>query len=120
MYIFFSFVPFCVRLRSWVDVAPVPWCRHPGRGVYGRAHAEKQRPINWRELLGILRVVQVHGAELAGMTVLIETDSMAAKGAAEKGSSTARSMQELLRRLLEVCDSQSAGQERSETVSCFT
>ena len=37
--------------------------------------AEKRRPINWRELLGILRVVQVWGPRLRGCRLLIETDN---------------------------------------------
>ena len=65
--------------------------------------AEKKRPINWRELLGILRVVQVWGPRLKGKTLLVETDNMAAKETAENFHSTARDMQDLLRRLLEVC-----------------
>ena len=63
-------------------------------------NAERRRPINWRELLGIVRVCKVGGARLRGKTVLIETDNMAAKGAAVKGSSKAADMQELVRRLL--------------------
>ena len=66
--------------------------------------AEKRRPINWRELLGILRIFEVHGPRLRGMVVLVETDNMAAKGAAEKRASTASCMQELLRRLLELAE----------------
>ena len=66
--------------------------------------AEQRRPINWRELLGIVRVVQVYGARLAGRLVLIETDNLAAKGAAAKLSSSAEDMQELVRRLLELCE----------------
>ena len=62
--------------------------------------AEKRRPINWRELLGILRVCEVGGERLRGKVVLIETDNMAAKGASEKLSSKAEDMQELVRRLL--------------------
>ena len=38
------------------------------------------------------------------MVVLAETDSMAAKGAAEKLASMAASMQELLRRLFDVAE----------------
>jgi hypothetical protein len=61
--------------------------------------AEKRRPINWRELLGVVRVCEVWGARLRGRTLLIETDNMAAKGAAGKLSSKAADMQELVRRL---------------------
>ena len=61
--------------------------------------AEKRRPINFRELLGIVRIVELYGHRLRGCKVMIETDNMAAKGAAEKLASTASSMQEMLRRL---------------------
>jgi len=67
-------------------------------------HAEVRRPINWRELLGIVRVVEVWGAELKGKRLLIETDNMAAKCSAAKGSSKAEDMQELVRRLVEECE----------------
>ena len=63
-------------------------------------HAEQRRPINWRELLGIVRICMVGGNRLRGKTVLVETDNMAAKGATAKGSSKSADMQELLRRLL--------------------
>jgi hypothetical protein len=63
-------------------------------------HAERRRPINWRELLGIVRVCQVGGERLRGKTVLVETDNMAAKGAASKLSSKSADMQELVRRLM--------------------
>jgi hypothetical protein len=63
-------------------------------------HAERRRPINWRELLGIVRVCQVGGERLRGKTVLVETDNMAAKGAASKLSSKSSDMQELVRRLM--------------------
>ena len=63
-------------------------------------HAERRRPINWRELLGIVRVCEVGGERLRGKIVLIETDNMAAKGAASKLSSKAADMQELVRRLM--------------------
>lgn len=65
---------------------------------------EKRKPINWRELLGVLRVVEHFGHRLHGRTVLVETDNMAAKGAATKIASKAEDMQELLRRLLEACE----------------
>ena len=66
--------------------------------------AEVRRPINWRELLGIVRVVEVWGHELRGKRLLIETDNMAAKCSAAKGSSKAEDMQELVRRLVETCE----------------
>jgi hypothetical protein len=53
--------------------------------------AEQRRPINWRELLGIVRVLSVWGARLQGRLVLIESDNMAAVGAAGKCPRTCRS-----------------------------
>ena len=38
--------------------------------------AEVRRPINWRELLGVVRVVEVWGEELRGKRLLIETDNI--------------------------------------------
>ena len=67
-------------------------------------HAERRRPINWRELLGIVRVCAVGGGRLRGKTVLVETDNMAARGAASKFSSKAADMQELVRRLLRLSE----------------
>merc|ERR1711965_635142 len=66
--------------------------------------AERRRPINWRELLGIVRVVEVYGHLLRGRVVLIETDNMAAKGAAARRASRAADMQELVRRLVDLCE----------------
>ena len=65
---------------------------------------ERGKPINWRELLGILRVVQTWGRQLGGRTLLIETDNMSARGAADKVKSKAEDMQELVRRLLAACE----------------
>ena len=67
-------------------------------------HAETRRPINWRELSGIVRAVQLYGPRLSGYTVLVETDNMAAKGSAAKRSSRAADMQELVRRLVRLCE----------------
>lgn len=66
--------------------------------------AERRRPINFRELLGIVRVTELHGHRLRGCKVMIETDNMAARGAAEKLASVAASMQEMLRRLYSVAE----------------
>ena len=66
--------------------------------------AEKRRPINWRELLGIVRAAELGGERLRGLVLLVETDNMAAKGAASKLSSKAEDMQELVRRLLRVSE----------------
>ena len=68
------------------------------------AGAEKRRSINWRELLGILRIFEHFGPRLAGKRVLVETDNMSAKGAAAKLASKAGDMQELVRRLLEAAE----------------
>ena len=65
--------------------------------------AEKRRPINWRELLGILRIVEVWGSRLRGLRLLVETDNMVARATGSKGHSKAFEMQELLRRLIEAC-----------------
>ena len=67
-------------------------------------HAERRRPINWRELLGIVRIVEQFGSLLKGRTVLVETDNMAAKCSASKRSSKAEDMQELVRRLVSACE----------------
>ena len=66
--------------------------------------AEQRRPINWRELLGIVRAVEHFGPRLEGRTLLVETDNMAAKGAASKRASKAPDMQELVRRLVDLCE----------------
>ena len=65
--------------------------------------AEKRRPINWRELLGILRILEVWGARLRGSRLLVETDNMVAWTTGSSGHSKAAEMQELLRRLCERC-----------------
>ena len=65
--------------------------------------AEKRRPINWRELLGILRILEVWGGRLRGSRLLVETDNMVAWTTGSSGHSKAAEMQELLRRLCERC-----------------
>ena len=65
--------------------------------------AEKRRPINWRELLGIFRVVEVWGARLRGCRLLVETDNTVAWATGTSGHSKAAEMQELLRRMCEAC-----------------
>ena len=65
---------------------------------------EQGKPINWRELLGIVRIAETWGAQLRGRTLLIETDNMCAYGAAGKMRSKAEDMQELVRRLLATCE----------------
>ena len=81
----------------WVDGQ-----REESRLAFGPA--EKRRPINWRELLGIYLVMLHYGERLSDSTVLIETDNMAARGAGSKLASTAASMQKILRRLCEVAE----------------
>ena len=63
--------------------------------------AERRRPINWRELLGILRTIQVWGPRHVGHRLLIESDNMAAVATASYLRSKAADMQELVRRILE-------------------
>ena len=57
--------------------------------------AEQRRPINWRELLGIFRVVEVWGARLHGCRLLVETDNTVAWATGSSGHSKAAEMQEL-------------------------
>ena len=64
--------------------------------------AEKRRPINWRELLGIWRAAQIGGERLRGRTLLVESDNMAAVSSSRSLSSKAADMQELVRRLLKL------------------
>ena len=49
--------------------------------------AENRRPINWRELMGVTRIFELYGDQLRGRCILVETDNMAAKGAASSLSS---------------------------------
>ena len=66
--------------------------------------AELRRTINWRELLGIVRIIELYGERLRGMLVLIEGDNTASLGAATKWSSKSPGMQELVRRLFDACE----------------
>ena len=66
--------------------------------------AERARPINWRELLGIVRVLEQFGEELRGRSVLIEGDNTASLAAANNETSKAEDSQELVRRLVETCE----------------
>ena len=65
---------------------------------------ERGKPINWRELLGSVRIVETWGRQLRGRTLLIETDNMSARCAAGGMKSKAEDMQELVRRLLAACE----------------
>ena len=64
--------------------------------------AETRRPINYRELLGALRVIQVFGPQLKGCTLLLELGNAASVGVAESRRSHAADMQELIRRVVEL------------------
>ena len=66
--------------------------------------AEKRRPINWRELLGVWRVCALGGERLRGRVLLVETDNMAAKDATRKMASKAEDMQELIRRIYRLAE----------------
>ena len=61
--------------------------------------AERARSINWRELLGIVRVLEQFGTELGGRTLLVEGDNTSSLAAAANASSTAEDSHELVRRL---------------------
>ena len=65
---------------------------------------ERARPINWRELLGILRIPQAWGARLRGTRLLVETDNMTAYATGRKRRARVAAMQELVRRLVDVCE----------------
>ena len=64
--------------------------------------AEKRRPINHRELLGVYRLVERWGPRLTGRTLLIDIDNSATVGASKALFSKAEDMQELVRRLAEL------------------
>lgn len=65
---------------------------------------ERARSINWRELLGIVRVLEQFGPELEGRALLIEGDNTASLAAAENETSKAEDSQELVRRLVELAE----------------
>ena len=62
---------------------------------------EKSHSINWRELLGIWRILQTWGERLAGRLLLIEADNMVAIRVSRTGHSRKGDMQELVLRILE-------------------
>ena len=66
--------------------------------------AEKRRPINFRELRGGLRILEIWGHRLRGRTVLIELDNTSAISATRKERSKAEDMQELVRRIVELAE----------------
>ena len=55
--------------------------------------AEKRRPINFRELLGVYRLVERWGGRLEGRTLLIDIDNTATVGAARAEFSKSEDMQ---------------------------
>ena len=79
----------------WLDGA-----REELRMVF--TQAEKRRPINFRELLGVYRLIERWGPRLVGRTLLIDIDNSATVGATSKLYSKAEDMQELVRRIVEL------------------
>ena len=66
--------------------------------------AERAHPINWRELLGIVRVAKAWGPRLRGARLLVETDNMAAYEVGRRSRARVAAMQELVRRLVDCCE----------------
>lgn len=64
-------------------------------------HAERRRPINFRELRGCLRALEIFGSRLRGRTMLVELDNTCAYEVARRYYSKAEDLQELVRRLLD-------------------
>jgi hypothetical protein len=62
-------------------------------------HAERRRPINFRELRGTLRALELWGHRLRGRLVLIETDNTFGHEGASKMRCKAEDGQELIRRI---------------------
>ena len=80
---------------AWIDGA-----REEMNSIFTRA--ETRRPINFRELLGVYRLVERWGSRLEGRTLLIDIDNSATVGASKALFSKAEDMQELVRRLAEL------------------
>jgi len=76
----------------WIDGA-----REETRLIF--LNAEKRRPINFRELRGTLRALELWGWRLRGRLVLIETDNTSGHEAVRKLRCKAEDMQELVRRI---------------------
>jgi len=76
---------------------------------------ERSKPINWRELLGIVRIVQTWAEDLRGSTLLVESDNMCAVQTTQGMKSKAADMQELVRRLLAVCEEHSINLRATHT-----
>ena len=66
--------------------------------------AERRRHINFRELLGAVRLIERWGHRLRGRTLLIDIDNSAAFGASRKQASASEDMQELVRRAVELAE----------------
>ena len=62
-------------------------------------HAERRRPINFRELRGTLRALELWGSRLRGRLVLIETDNTFGHEATQKMRCKTEDGQELVRRI---------------------
>ena len=69
--------------------------------------AERRRPINFRELLGVYRLVERWGERLKRRTLLIDIDNTATVGATRAEFSKSEDMQELVRRLVELASQHS-------------
>ena len=65
---------------------------------------ERAHSINWRELLGVVRVTQAWGPRLRGMRLLVETDNMTAYEVGRRRRARVAAMQELVRRLVDTCE----------------
>ena len=72
---------------------------HREETVLTFTHAERRRPINFRELRGTLRVAELWGGRLAGRLVLVETDNTFGHEATSKLRCKAEDGQELVRRI---------------------
>ena len=66
--------------------------------------AERAHPINWRELLGIVRVAKAWGPRLRGARLLVETDNMTVYEVGRRSRARVAAMQELVRRLVDCCE----------------
>jgi len=60
---------------------------------------ERSQPVNFRELVGAVRIVERWGPRLQGMQLRIETDNMACMWCIKRHKARTRSMAEQLRRL---------------------
>ena len=81
--------------------------------------AERRRPINFRELRGCLRVLEVYGERLRHRTVVMELDNTCAVQAARKLHCKVEDMQELLRRIVELAQRHGFRLRSSHTPGAF-